>query len=595
LLWALAFGFFEVAYFTRANDILPLSFGHILLALLFALGYFAVALVGALVLMLILRGRGNLGRAAGLLAGPSFMLLVLAVSHYRDRIQTPHPASTAGLVVTGLIFAAALLFFVFVSRSASRKPSVYSRLFNFAGVLLLCVGIVWLATSHSSSAVPTAQAADMERVQIADTGLRVLLIGFDGGTWSMFDPLLRDGDLPTFHKLISQGVTANVETIIPTLSPIIWTSVASGKVYEKHGIYDVVRTEMPLGLPKARCAPLRMLYLTKLMKYAIRLADRIEVFDMELYSSNDVRVQRLWDILADLGFRSVVIEWYTSHPVRPLDGVQVSDRFHNITRISGDVSGFVYPDTLQPLFREAVVPPEEISDQRLMSLLDSRDLNSETFQQVVDIRPVFYDLGRRTIARDLTTIALTRLACREVPDWRLNATYFRAVDTFGHVAWDDMRRPSDNLEDHPRRRLRPVVENYYRQWDSMLEEVLELADEKTVIILLSDHGFEDYYAHSRAPKGFLVMSGGPTRTLTDRFEISIYDIAPTVLALLGVPVPEDMDGRVLKEMVDPAFWASYPVQTVATYEQGTEREELSASTEVDEELVDQLRALGYIR
>jgi hypothetical protein len=547
------------------------------------------------VLMLVFRGRPNLWRAAGLVAGPSIMLLVVAVSHYRDRVQVPPPASTAGLILTGVIFAVVFLLFLFGARLASRRPASFSVLFNVTGAILLSIGVVWLATSRPDSPAPDVGVAESGQMEITDTGLRVLLIGFDGGTWTMFDPMLKRGELPTFRKLLSEGSQASVETILPTLSPIIWTSVASGKVSQKHGIYDVVRTEMPLGLPKARCAPLRMVYLTKMMKYAIRIADGFGLFDMDLYSSNDVRVRRIWDILTDFGFSSVVIEWYTLHPVRPLDGIQVSDRFHNITKITGDVAGFVYPDTLEPLFRKVVVTPEEIPDQSLMSLLDSRNLDRQIFEQLVDIRPVFYDLGRKTIARDLTTIALTQLACGRVRDWRLNATYFRAVDTFGHLAWDDMRRPSEDVEKHPRRRFRPVVENYYRQWDGMLGDVLQLADENTVIIIVSDHGFEDYYAHSRGPKGFFIMSGGPTLPRSERLEISIYDIAPTVLALLGLPVPDDMDGRVLKEMIDPAFWASHPVRTVATYERQSEREEMSSSTEADEELVDQLRALGYIR
>jgi hypothetical protein len=47
---------------------------------------------------------------------------------------------------------------------------------------------------------------------------------------------------------------------------------------------------------------------------------------------------------------------------------------------------------------------------------------------------------------------------------------------------------------------------------------------------------------------------------------TIFDIAPTVLYLLGLPVPHDMEGEVLEDAIDPAWLASNPVRTVATYE-----------------------------
>ena len=74
---------------------------------------------------------------------------------------------------------------------------------------------------------------------------------------------------------------------------------------------------------------------------------------------------------------------------------------------------------------------------------------------------------------------------------------------------------------------------------------------------------------------------------------SIYDIAPTVLTLLGLPVPADSDGRVLVEILEPGFLAEHPVTTLPSYDPYFTRE--GAVAEVDEEeILEQLRSLGYI-
>ena len=112
---------------------------------------------------------------------------------------------------------------------------------------------------------------------------------------------------------------------------------------------------------------------------------------------------------------------------------------------------------------------------------------------------------------------------------------------------------------------------------------------------MSDHGFEDaVHHHSRAPDGYLVMAGGPVRRDSTRRQIHIYDVAPTVLALLGFPVPEDMEGRVAEEMIDPGFWERHPVRRISTYETGPRRVMDAAEMQMDERAIEHLRALGYI-
>ncbi len=66
---------------------------------------------------------------------------------------------------------------------------------------------------------------------------RLLLIGWDAADWKVIHPLLDSGQMPNLARLIAGGVHGNLATIYPALSPMLWTSIATGKRPYKHGIH----------------------------------------------------------------------------------------------------------------------------------------------------------------------------------------------------------------------------------------------------------------------------------------------------------------------------------------------------------------------
>jgi predicted AlkP superfamily pyrophosphatase or phosphodiesterase len=67
---------------------------------------------------------------------------------------------------------------------------------------------------------------------------RVVILGLDGIGWNFLNPLLKEGKLPHFQSLIDEGSCGTLQTITPTKSSVIWTSIATGISMVKHGIVD---------------------------------------------------------------------------------------------------------------------------------------------------------------------------------------------------------------------------------------------------------------------------------------------------------------------------------------------------------------------
>src|SRR3954453_440465 len=69
---------------------------------------------------------------------------------------------------------------------------------------------------------------------------KLLLIGWDAADWKLITPLVDAGRMPTLAKLIDSGCIGNISTLRPCLSPMLWTSIATGKTADQHGICGFV-------------------------------------------------------------------------------------------------------------------------------------------------------------------------------------------------------------------------------------------------------------------------------------------------------------------------------------------------------------------
>jgi hypothetical protein len=85
----------------------------------------------------------------------------------------------------------------------------------------------------------------------AAAAARVLVVGVDGAGWPLLDPLLAAGELPALAALVARGATAELDTVEPVVSPVVWTSIASGRSPNAHGVTSFLATRLQLRVPTA--------------------------------------------------------------------------------------------------------------------------------------------------------------------------------------------------------------------------------------------------------------------------------------------------------------------------------------------------------
>lgn len=72
-----------------------------------------------------------------------------------------------------------------------------------------------------------------------NTGVKskVAIVGLDGVTYRILDPLWRAGVMPAFDKLTRRGTKTILSSTVPTYTPPAWVSMATGTNPGRHGIY----------------------------------------------------------------------------------------------------------------------------------------------------------------------------------------------------------------------------------------------------------------------------------------------------------------------------------------------------------------------
>lgn len=402
---------------------------------------------------------------------------------------------------------------------------------------------------------------------------RVLLIGWDAADWKVINPLLDQGKMPNLEKLVRNGVTGNLASLRPELSPMLWTSIATGKRPFKHGILGFTEPD-----PEGK--------------------------GIRPVSNLSRKTRAIWNILNLQGLRSVVVGWWPSYPVEPINGVMVSNHYQKAVGPREKPwpmqTGTVHPSRLHKNLKELRAHPQDL-DPGLIGLFvpDFHKIDQEKDQRLE---------GIAKIIAEATSINNAATAIMHHEPWDLTAVYFDAIDHFCHgfMNFHPPRLPWIKEEDYLL--FKNVVESGYRLHDIFLGTLLAEAGEDTTVIIVSDHGFHSDHlrparipdepagpAAQHRPYGIVLISGPDIKNDEIVYGASLLDICPTILNIFGLPIGDDMDGKPLSNI----FKEQRQIETVESWDKvnGQDGSHLH-NTVIDplysREAINQLVELGYI-
>jgi arylsulfatase A-like enzyme len=150
-----------------------------------------------------------------------------------------------------------------------------------------------------------------------------------------------------------------------------------------------------------------------------------------------------------------------------------------------------------------------------------------------------------------------------------------------------------------------VLEPVYLHEDERLGRMLEHAGPNTVVVIVSDHGFQfrpygfyhyglDSGGGTLAPPGVIFLWGPPIRAGARLDAPTVFDVTPTVLHLMGLPIGRDMDGRVLTEAFIPQYLKNRQIAWVESHDTGL-RGGAPRPSPINDDILEELKTLGYVR
>jgi hypothetical protein len=378
-----------------------------------------------------------------------------------------------------------------------------------ASLALLAV-VVWWQPGGETPSGPT-------------TGLDVVVIGVDTMDWFVLRGLLVDAALPSTTSLLRRGVTGEIAADRPPLPEVGWTALGRGRTLAEGELSQVSRT------------------------------------DGRLYGLTP----EIARIVERAGGRTLTVGWPASWPAGGAEGIVVAPyRPASATHETGLPAAILAGDagacgeSLRERIDGIVARNEEILEEEFDRLIFDGEGDGMWAEHL--------EAARWAFLSDLIAIdATASLMAEQSPD--LTMVCLGGLDAVSH-RFLAPAMPSffpDSPEDYAI--YEDVLDNYYRFIDDCVERLRRLTDEESVIVICSTYGLHPTAdvpgisgSHVNNPPGVLVLRGAGVAQRAQALELSSADFAPTLLALLGVPIPTDIDGRVVPEALPVGFLQSFP-------------------------------------
>jgi tetratricopeptide (TPR) repeat protein len=349
------------------------------------------------------------------------------------------------------------------------------------------------------------------------TPARVVIFALDGADWELLHELSDDGRIPNIRALATGGTTASLQTIQPTVSPMVWTTVATGLTPDRHGVLDFM--------------------------------DRAHHTPVDAYSR---RVPALWDVADAFGRTSLVTSWWTAWPPTAPNSI-----FYD-TPVEA-VPNAIYPLALGDRAASLTVPIDTVGyaqARRFLNITQSEWDIAINSKNPSDPIVIFRSVLAKTWNDHRVALNLYNDQRQHGQDPLLVMASYEGTDAVNHLFAPYHPPYRDGISETAYRKFWPAVSNYYAEVDRLIGEWMGVLPRDTTVMIMSSYGFR--WGKNRPytmPNGRAALSDhrnpgmfvayGP-HVAADRgtHGLSVYDVAPTVLSLLGLPQSTEMPGHV---------------------------------------------------
>jgi predicted AlkP superfamily phosphohydrolase/phosphomutase len=408
------------------------------------------------------------------------------------------------------------------------------------------------------------------------------VVALDGTDWRNVLPLIRQGKMPVMEALWKAGASGTMRTN-PDFrwSPVLWTSIATGKLPEKHGVTSFM-AEVP-GVARLVPTP-----------------------------STNRKCRAIWNIFSQHDHSVGFVGWWVTWPAEPVKGFMVSDHF-SVSKF--DLGMNYNAEISDPVLSEKQTYPEELLKEIDGLKVARQSISANDLSHFANLpRDFVFPASLQRFDRasefaiaysvDRTHFGAGRkLLAEKKPE--LFGVFFQGVDVLQHFLWEmmDPEGSGTNPAESDRKMWGTTVERYYNFADGLIGQLVEAGGPDRAVLIVSDHGFrpgtERYAAkhisgeHRR--EAFFLFAGPGIRRGQPADEVDAVDITPTLLAYHGLPAAKDMDGEPIVSLFTTEWLAAHPVKFVDTYEKGEWVRPEIPDASMSEGLEERIRSIGYIQ
>jgi predicted AlkP superfamily phosphohydrolase/phosphomutase len=317
---------------------------------------------------------------------------------------------------------------------------------------------------------------------------RTVLIGLDGATFTILDPLVQAGVMPFLGEFIAAGARAELTSVIPALTPPAWTSLVTGHGPGRHGIFDFFRKESPRS-------------------HALRLV-----------TSRDIAVdETIWSLAGRAGRRAIALNFPLTFPAPAIDGYVVPGWMPwRQLRLGCHPDGLYDRLKTLPGFNPRELAMDMTHEAKALEGCDPGEYEA------------WIDLHAR---REHHWLGILESLLAEDAACTLITVLFDGVDKLQHLLWrfiDPAYTPA--LTQPWEQRVRESCLDYFRRLDGILARVVQLAGPQATVIVASDHGFgpqeRTFFVNAwLAQRGHLAWVSGDVPQASDAQLLGVGHIA----------------------------------------------------------------------